>query len=118
MDDITKTALASLCEKHGFDEDETKLLEYSRTYVTEESNHAKVYSTLILSKQLEKSVSLIVDSNNTTKRSIVESNERLKYSEDKNSKVMQWLTAALIFVGAVQATSMVIQVIISSVGAK
>lgn len=99
MDRVTKDTITKVLDKYQFDDDEKKLIEYSNTAMTAEANHMKSISTLILAKQLITCTDRVIDSNNA-----------LKDAEDKNSRIMQWLTGALIFVGSIQALSMVISV--------
>jgi len=95
MDKETKDRLF---EAYHLTEAEKNFIEYSKTAITKETNHSRVISTLILTKQLKSSTD-----------EIIESNKLLAEAEDKNSKKMQWLTWALVGVGTLQAIAVLLQ---------
>ncbi len=94
MDKLTKEDLSKIFKQCGFSSAEQKIANYSDTASTQQMNHSRVISTLLLTKQLKQS----------TDRTI-ESNKLLAEAEDRNSKKMQWLTWVLVGVGALQTIS-------------
>jgi hypothetical protein len=89
-----------ILKEFNFSAAEEKFINGSETANTADMNCSRVISTLILTKQLKQSTEQLLESN----RLIIE-------AENKNSKKMQYLTWALIAVGAIQAISMLINLL-------
>ncbi|VEG92513.1 hypothetical protein [Legionella spiritensis] len=97
MDTEIRDMISQLYEDLDFTASEQKLIDYSNDPHSDVINHTRVLSTVLLAKELKKST-----------EAIIESNKVLATAENKNSKVMQNLTWALVFVGFLQALGVLI----------
>jgi hypothetical protein len=102
LDKTIKDALSRLFDKAELTDDEKVFLDYSNTSTTKVNHHTSAISTLLLTKQLQKST-----------EAVIESNRKLAEAEDKNSKKMLWLTWALIGVGTLQAIAIFTQMVLA-----
>lgn len=99
MNKDVKEALEKI-QNERFTDEEIALINYSNTPNTNVINHSKVFATLILAKEIEKSSA-----------DIISSNKKLAASEDRHSRRMFWLTCSLLFVGFLQCVSMFISLL-------
>jgi len=102
MDSNTKHSIEQLMIQWNLNDDEKKLLEYSYTQNTADINYSKVLTEFLLIKQI-----------NISTEEIISSNKMLADSEKEQSKKMQMLTWALIFVGFLQAVAMIINLYVT-----
>jgi len=97
MDNTTKEAINNILKSAGATKDEELLINSLYTANTNEINYSRVISEFLLTKQLEKAT-----------EKILESNKFLAEAGDKHAKKMQYLTWALVGVGALQASAIFI----------